>query len=142
MTARELAFVALGSNLGDRSAHLAQARSALSLLPSSSLAALSAIEETAPMGALAQGPYLNQMAALRTSLDPEALLSALQRIELGLGRRRSGRWAARTIDLDIVDFGGRAHRSRRLTLPHPGRDERAFWVRELTELRQLLLSAK
>lgn len=134
----ELAFVALGSNVGDRAAFLSSARNALSLLRGSTLTALSAVEETAPFGDAAQGPYLNQMVALRTALPPLALLDELQRIERSLGRVRRVRWGARTIDLDIVRHGERLVVDPRLVLPHPGLATRDFWQRELQELRLTL----
>jgi 2-amino-4-hydroxy-6-hydroxymethyldihydropteridine diphosphokinase len=134
----ELAFVALGSNLGDRAARLAQARVALSLVAASRLVAVGSVEETAPLGGLAQGPFLNQMVALETCLTPGALLDALHAIERSLGRVRSTRWSARTIDLDIVRFGDRRQRTPALVLPHPGLPERAFWRRELAELTRIL----
>jgi 2-amino-4-hydroxy-6-hydroxymethyldihydropteridine diphosphokinase len=137
----EVAFVALGSNLGDRAAHLAQARSALSMLRASRVVALSSIEETAPLGGMAQPPYLNQMAAVRTTLHPVALLLALHRIEAGLGRVRGARWAARTIDLDIVRYGERVMSTVALVLPHPGLEQRDFWQREIAELGMLLRRA-
>jgi 2-amino-4-hydroxy-6-hydroxymethyldihydropteridine diphosphokinase len=130
----ELAFVALGSNLGDRRAHLGRARVALSLLPGSRLVAVSSVEETAPLGAMAQPPYLNQMVALDTALPPEALLASLQGIERSLGRVRGERWGARTIDLDLVRHGDRRMQSATLELPHPGLPAREFWQRELAEL--------
>jgi 2-amino-4-hydroxy-6-hydroxymethyldihydropteridine diphosphokinase len=138
---REVAFIALGSNLGDRRAHLDRARVALSLLPASRLVALSSIEETAPLGAMAQPPYLNQMAALETALAPEALLASLQRIERSLGRVRGSRWSARTIDLDLVRHGSRRMRSTTLELPHPGLATRPFWQRELAELARVTETA-
>jgi 2-amino-4-hydroxy-6-hydroxymethyldihydropteridine diphosphokinase len=130
--------VALGSNLGDRAAQLDRARVALSLLPSTRLAAVSSVEETAPLGAMAQPPYLNQMVALDTSLAPESLLAALHRIERAQGRVRGAPWGARTIDLDLVDYGGRRMRTLSLTLPHPGLPTRDFWQRELAELARAL----
>jgi 2-amino-4-hydroxy-6-hydroxymethyldihydropteridine diphosphokinase len=133
--------VALGSNLGDRGAHLDRARVAMSLLPASRLAAVSSIDETAPLGAMAQPPYLNQMIALDTGLSPEALLAALHAIEGALGRVRGARWGARTIDLDLVRFGERELRSATLRLPHPGLPARDFWQRELAELALALESA-
>jgi 2-amino-4-hydroxy-6-hydroxymethyldihydropteridine diphosphokinase len=136
-----IAYIALGSNLGDRSAHLAQARAALSLLHGSRVVAVSSIEETAPLGAMAQAPYFNQMIALRTRLAPIELLAALQRIEISLGRVRSARWAPRTIDLDIVRFGDHQLATRALMLPHPGIEHRDFWRRELAELDALLRDA-
>jgi 2-amino-4-hydroxy-6-hydroxymethyldihydropteridine diphosphokinase len=137
----ELAYVALGSNLGDRRAQLAQARVALSLLGGSRLKAIGTIEETAPLGGMAQAPFLNQMVALETSLHPVTLLRALHRIERSLGRVRSTRWSARTIDLDIVKYGDREMHTQALTLPHPGVAHRDFWRRELAELASMLKSA-
>jgi 2-amino-4-hydroxy-6-hydroxymethyldihydropteridine diphosphokinase len=134
----EVAFIALGSNLGDRRAQLAQARVALSLLPGSRLSAIGSIDETAPLGGMAQPPYLNQMVALETPLHPLALLAALHRIERSLGRVRAARWSARTIDLDIVRYGDIVMRTPALTLPHPGIATRDFWRRELEELITVL----
>lgn len=137
----ELAFIALGSNLGDRRAQLAQARVALTLLTSSRLRAIGSIEETAPLGGMAQAPFLNQMVALDTTLRPLTLLAVLHGIERSLGRMRSTRWSARTIDLDIVRFGDRELQTPTLTLPHPGIAHREFWRRELEELMTMLRSA-
>jgi 2-amino-4-hydroxy-6-hydroxymethyldihydropteridine diphosphokinase len=137
----ELAFIALGSNLGDRHAYLAQARAALSLLPGSRLAAVGSVEETAPLGGMAQGPFLNQMLVLETTLAPHVLLDALHRIERSLGRVRSTRWSARTIDLDIVRHGTRTMRTPTLVLPHPAIAQRDFWRRELDELTSMLGAA-
>jgi 2-amino-4-hydroxy-6-hydroxymethyldihydropteridine diphosphokinase len=134
----ELAYVALGSNVGDRMAQLDRARSAISMLPATRLAALSSIEETAPLGGMAQAPYLNQMAAVRTLLSPDTLLQALHGIERALGRLRGARWGARTIDLDLVRYGDRRTDSPALRLPHPGIESRDFWQRELAELDGLL----
>src|SRR5215211_727172 len=102
VTVAERAYVALGSNLGDRAAHLDRARVALTLLPSTRLLAVSSVEETAPLGAMAQSPYLNQMAAVDTSIPPEVLLASLHAIERAQGRVRGARWGARTIDIDLV----------------------------------------
>lgn len=134
---RDIAYIALGSNLGDRDAHLAHARAALAALPESRLVAVSSIEETEPIGGPPQGFYLNQMAALETALHPHALLAALQRIEREAGRAREERWGARSLDLDIVKFGDREVRDSELTIPHPGLDTRVFWQRELAELGYL-----
>jgi 2-amino-4-hydroxy-6-hydroxymethyldihydropteridine diphosphokinase len=137
----ERAFVALGSNLGDRAAQLDRARVALTLLPGTRLAATSSVEETAPLGAMAQPPYLNQMVALDTSLAPETLLLALHAIERAQGRLRGQRWAARTIDLDLVRYGQHRIATPSLTLPHPGLATRDFWQRELAELARALREA-
>jgi 2-amino-4-hydroxy-6-hydroxymethyldihydropteridine diphosphokinase len=126
--------VALGSNLGDRDAHLRAARAALAALPDTSLIAASAIEETAPLGGMQQPPYLNQMVLLETGLEPRALLQALQSIEHRQGRRRSERWGSRTLDLDIVRYGNRQVMEADLIIPHPELPNRDFWQRELAEI--------
>jgi 2-amino-4-hydroxy-6-hydroxymethyldihydropteridine diphosphokinase len=128
------AFVALGSNLGDRTDYLRQGRQALAALPDTRLVAASAIEETAPLGPPGQGPYLNQMVLLRTGLSSRDLLAACQAIERGSGRVRGARWAPRTLDLDIVRYGDERTHDPGLTLPHPELDRRDFWQRELEEL--------
>jgi 2-amino-4-hydroxy-6-hydroxymethyldihydropteridine diphosphokinase len=135
MTNRELAFVALGSNLGDRADYLAQARRAMAALPGTRIVAESEVEETAPIGPVGQGPYLNQMVALETGLTPHELLSQLQAIEHAAGRVRTQRWGPRTLDLDIVQFGDRTIRDPDLVVPHPELPHRDFWQRELSQLR-------
>jgi 2-amino-4-hydroxy-6-hydroxymethyldihydropteridine diphosphokinase len=131
----ESAYVALGSNLGDRAEHLRAAREALSQLPETRLVAASKIEETAPLGGMAQPPYLNQMVLLETRLDPRDLLKACQAIEADRGRVRGERWGARTLDLDIVRYGRRQLADPDLIIPHPELPHRDFWLRELAELR-------
>jgi 2-amino-4-hydroxy-6-hydroxymethyldihydropteridine diphosphokinase len=130
----ERVFVALGSNLGDRAAHLQAGRDALGALPGTRLLAASAIEETAPLGGMDQPPYLNQMVLLETDLEPRALLQSLQTIERREGRQRAERWGARTLDLDIVRFGNRQVKESDLIIPHPELPNRDFWRRELAEL--------
>lgn len=131
----DVAYIALGSNLGDREAHLARARDALKALPRSRLLAASRVEETAPFGPAPQGAYLNQMVAIETELEPRELLDRLHDIEHDAGRTREVRWGPRTLDLDIVLFGALTSDDPALTLPHPGLAEREFWRRELAELR-------
>jgi len=131
---RDVAYIALGSNIGDRLAHLSHARAALALLPGSEVTAESSIEETAPLGPVPQGPYLNQMIALSTDLSPRALLHELHEIERAQGRVRDVRWGPRTIDLDIVCFGVATADLPELRVPHPSIAERDFWQRELAEL--------
>lgn len=132
----ERVYVALGSNLGDRGAHLAFARARLAALPGTRIVAASRVEETAPLGPGPQGPYLNQMLRLETTLEPRDLLDRLLDIEAAAGRVRAtgARWAPRTLDLDIVRFGEREVRDPGLTIPHPELPRRAFWQRELAEL--------
>ena len=101
---RDIAYVALGSNLGDREHHLSVARSEIARLPKTKVLRTTSPEETEPIGPAGQGHYLNQMLAIETELDPHALLDALQDIELRAGRVRAERWGPRILDLDIVKF--------------------------------------
>jgi 2-amino-4-hydroxy-6-hydroxymethyldihydropteridine diphosphokinase len=126
--------VALGSNLGDREAHLRAARQALGTLPGTRVLAATAVEETSPLGGMDQPPYLNQMVLLETSMEPRTLLRALQAIEHQQGRQRGERWGSRTLDLDIVRFGDRQVSEGDLIIPHPELPNRDFWRRELAEL--------
>lgn len=132
---RELVYIALGSNLGDRAAHLKAGRDGLAALPQTELLAASPIEETAPLAGMDQPSYLNQMVLLSTALEPRALLEACQTIERQEGRTREERWGPRTLDLDIVRFGRRRVRQRDLIIPHPELPHRDFWQRELAALK-------
>jgi len=132
--------VALGSNVGDRAAHLAHARERLAGLPGTRVAAASQVEETAPLGPVPQGAYLNQMVLLETTLTPRALLAACRSIEVERGRERRERWGPRTLDLDIVRFGVREVHEVGLTIPHPELPRRDFWLREIAELEALAVT--
>jgi len=137
----ERVFVALGSNVGDREAHLAHARAKLATLPHTHLVATSRVEETAPLGPAAQARYLNQMVLLLTALEPAELLTHSRAIEAERGREHREhreRWGPRTLDLDIVRFGGRTVQEPGLVIPHPELPNRDFWQRELAELDALV----
>ncbi|HXO86744.1 MAG TPA: 2-amino-4-hydroxy-6-hydroxymethyldihydropteridine diphosphokinase [Gemmatimonadales bacterium] len=133
-TSPERVYVALGSNMGDREGHLAHARSRLNELPGTRVIAVSKVEETAPLGPVAQPPYLNQMVLLETSLSPADLLARCREIEAERGRERRERWGPRTLDLDIVRYGARIVREPNLMIPHPELANRDFWQREIAEL--------
>lgn len=130
----EVAYIALGSNLGDRAHFLAMARDALGALPGTRVIAETPVEETAPFGPPGQEPYLNQMVAIETTLGPHDLLARLHGIERTAGRMRRVRWGPRTLDLDIVRFGDLTLRDEQLVLPHPGLRDRDFWQREVALL--------
>lgn len=132
---KDVAYVALGSNLGLREVFLTQARRSISELPKTRLIAESVVEETAPIGPVQQGPFLNQMIAIETELSPQELLRELMRIEKEAGRVRDQRWGPRTLDLDIVLFEKQTVSDPHLTVPHRELSNRPFWLRELTELR-------
>lgn len=135
---RDIAYVALGSNLGDREGHLAVALDAIARLPGTRVLARTEPEETAPFGPAGQGLYLNQMIAIETDLKPHELLRALQEIEARTGRVRAERWGARTLDLDIVKFERQTVRDADLVVPHPGLPDRDFWLRELASLESAI----
>ena len=129
-----VAYIALGSNLGDRAANLALARERIDAVPGCRVLAASQVEETAPIGPADQPHYLNQMLAVQTNLPPIDLLDRLLAIESEAGRVRMERWGARTLDLDIVRYGAAVLDHPRLTVPHPELPRRDFWQRELREL--------
>jgi 2-amino-4-hydroxy-6-hydroxymethyldihydropteridine diphosphokinase len=132
---KDVAYIALGSNLGRREVFLAEARRAIAALVGTRVLGETDVEETAPIGPVAQGPFLNQMIAIETELSPHDLLVELQRIEAGAGRVRSARWGPRTLDLDIVMFEKQTAEEPGLSVPHPELSNRDFWLRELTALR-------
>jgi 2-amino-4-hydroxy-6-hydroxymethyldihydropteridine diphosphokinase len=131
-----VAYLALGSNVGAREAHLAGARAALAAWPGVRVTGASPVEETAPVGPVPQGPYLNQMLRVETTLAPEALLDAALALECAAGRDRARevRWGPRTLDVDVVLYGDVTVATPRLTVPHPELPQRDFWQRELASL--------
>lgn len=131
----EVAYIALGSNVGNRELALSRARAAIAAIRDTRLIAASEVEETEPIGPVAQGQFLNQMVAVSTTLSPRTLLAALHRIERAAGRVRAMRWGPRTLDLDIVMIEGKEYSDDTLTVPHPELPERNFWQRELAQLR-------
>ena len=125
------AAIGLGSNLGDRSRHIAEAISALADLGRP--VAVSGLYETAPVGGPEQGPYLNAVAVIDTDLTAEQLLEACLEIERDHGRERRERWGPRTLDLDILLFGDEVHDQEGLTVPHPRLAERRFVLEPLVD---------
>ena len=132
---KDVAYIALGSNLGQREVFLAEARHAIAALAKTRVVGQTEAEETSPIGPVAQGPFLNQMVAIETELSPQDLLAALKRIESDAGRERTTRWGPRTLDLDIVLFEKQTVHEPDLTVPHPELSNRDFWLRELAALR-------
>lgn len=131
------ATIALGSNLGPRRAHLEHALAALATTEGTELLAASSFVETAPVGGPPdQGPYLNGVALLETTLSAHALLERLFSIEAARGRDRAReqRWGPRTLDLDLLFFGAEHLDEPDLVVPHPRLEERAFVLRPLAEL--------
>ena len=127
------AYLALGSNLGDRLEHL---RAAVRLLGASEgveVVRSSRVYETEPVGP-PQPAYLNAVVEIRTELEPSVLLEACRSVERSLGRARTERWGPRTIDVDILTFDEVTVDEPDLTLPHPRMHERGFVLVPLGEL--------
>ena len=130
-----LAYVALGSNLGDPRQQLLDAMAALANLPDTRLLQRSRLYRTPPWGMLEQPPFLNAAVRLDTGLAAGELLDALLAIERAAGRTREGeRWGPRTLDLDLLHMEGVRMADARLTLPHPRIGERAFVLLPLADL--------
>ncbi len=135
MLAREsVAFLGLGSNLGDRLDSLQRAVDRLDADPRICVDDVSSVYETAPVGGPEQEPFLNIAARVRTRHSPRRLLAACQRVEAGMGRVRTVRWGPRTIDVDILLFSDRVIARRDLQVPHPRLTERAFALIPLMEV--------
>lgn len=129
------AYVAMGSNLGDRAEYLQRALQALRAQPHITIVRLSTFYETAPVGGPAgQNCYLNAVVALDTALPPRTLLQVLQDIEQQLGRVRQQRWGPRTIDLDLLLYGDEIIRETDLQVPHPYLHLRSFVLEPLAEI--------
>jgi 2-amino-4-hydroxy-6-hydroxymethyldihydropteridine diphosphokinase len=133
-----LAYVGLGSNLAHPRRRIARALRSLARLPGTRVVAVSRNYRSAPIGTPGEQPdYVNAVAALSTSLPPRALLAQLLVIERRQGRRRTvdtPRNAARTLDLDLLLYGGRRLHGATLTIPHPRMHERAFVLRPLLDI--------
>ncbi|RPI59178.1 MAG: 2-amino-4-hydroxy-6-hydroxymethyldihydropteridine diphosphokinase [Planctomycetaceae bacterium] len=133
----EIAYIALGGNLGDREAALRQAVTAMEGFPGVNVRRVSRLIETDPVGGPAgQGKYLNGVAEIVTALTPRELLAATKGIETSLGRDRSkeDRWGPRTCDLDILLFGKMVINTPNLIVPHPQMHLRRFVLEPLAEL--------
>ncbi|GAA4721668.1 2-amino-4-hydroxy-6-hydroxymethyldihydropteridine diphosphokinase [Brevibacillus fulvus] len=128
------AYLALGSNMGDRNRLLSQAVKALAAVPQIELQRISAVYETDPVGYVEQEAFLNMAVAVQTTLTPERLLDEVLSIEQQLGRVRTVRWGPRTIDLDILLYGDQRVDTPALQIPHPAMAERAFVLIPLADI--------
>lgn len=133
-----IAYIGLGSNLGDRKNHIDKAIQSLRETPNVSVERVSAVVETKPLGDAEQPKYLNCVAEIRTSLTAAKLHQQLIRIENALGRKRGEKWVSRTIDLDLLLFGNEVINSDTLTVPHSQMHLRSFVLAGLCELNPKL----
>jgi 2-amino-4-hydroxy-6-hydroxymethyldihydropteridine diphosphokinase len=130
-----LAYIGLGSNLGDREGTIRRALELLLAGDDIEVTAVSSLEETDPVGYEDQPRFLNGAAALRTELPPRELLERLFAVERQLGRIRTGpRFGPRTIDLDLLLYGQESIDEPGLRIPHPRLAERRFVLEPLVEL--------
>ena len=123
-----LAYVGLGSNLGDRRSVLASALAELEPRR------VSAVVETEPWGVVDQPRFLNAVAEIETEEEPRELLARLMDLEKRHGRERKERWGPRTLDLDLLLYGDRVVKEPGLDVPHPRLAERRFVLEGLAEL--------
>jgi len=129
-----LAYLAFGSNLGDRMGQMRAALTALEGQYPIRLQAMSAVYENRAVGMGNADDFLNAVVAVQTELEPEVLLDACLAVENQLGRVRTGVWAPRTIDLDILVYDELVLDSERLHLPHPRIAERDFVAQPLSDI--------
>lgn len=130
----ELCYIALGSNLGDRSGYLDQAIANLKSDPDMEVLRHSSWIETAPEGKTDQPAFLNGVAEVKTRLHPVTLLQHLKAIEQKLGRVHRENWGPREIDLDILFYGDQLICEENLTIPHPLLHRRVFVLKPMLEL--------
>ena len=128
------AYLALGSNLGDRLHHLQSAVDALGAADTVEVVDVSRVYETAPVGGPAQEAFLNAVVAIDTVLDPHALLALAQRIEHEAHRVRVERWGPRTLDVDVLLYDDVRLDDPDLTVPHPRMWERGFVLAPLRDV--------
>jgi 2-amino-4-hydroxy-6-hydroxymethyldihydropteridine diphosphokinase len=130
-----LVYIGLGGNVGDPRANLERAVELLRVDAEIDVVAVSSLRETDPVGFLDQPRFLNGAVAAKTRLLPRELLDRLLAIERELGRDRSGpRYGPRTVDLDLLLYGGETLDEPGLTVPHPRLAERRFALEPLAEL--------
>jgi 2-amino-4-hydroxy-6-hydroxymethyldihydropteridine diphosphokinase len=134
-----IAFLGLGSNLGDRESNIRSALEALEKRGSARVVKVSAFRETAPVGYVDQPDFLNAVAKVETDLCPEDLLRAVLDVEQELGRVRTIRWGPRVIDIDILLYDELSVSIAGLTIPHPEMMRRAFVLEPLAEIEPELV---
>ena len=129
------AWLALGSNLGDRDGYLARARAALAQA-AIRVTRESRVAETAPVGVIDQPAFLNQVLEVETTLEPRTLLERVKGIEQELGRQSRERWGPREIDIDILRYDNRTVDEPGLRIPHAELKNRPFLQDLLAEIGQ------
>ena len=129
-----IAYIGIGSNLGDKLFNCTYAIKKISQLSRCEVAGCSAVFKTEPEGVTGQDWYANCVAQVRVTQSPSQLLTGLRGIESDMGRVRRKRWEARIIDLDILLFGQEVIESDNLIIPHPLLHKRRFVLEPLSQL--------
>ncbi len=128
------AYLGMGSNLGDRVAHMRMALGMIRHDPRCSVGRVSSLYNTQPVGVTDQPEFLNGVVEIRTSLSPVELLHVCQGVERKMGRTRTIRWGPRVIDLDILVYETETSNAPELVIPHPRLRDRAFVLAPLAEI--------
>lgn len=128
---RQTVYLSLGSSLGDREGYLNKALRLLGEYPQITVKKVSPYIETEPVGGVAQNKFLNCAAEIETYFTPRRLLGAIHKTEEACGRVRDKHWGDRTLDIDIIFFGGKTICEEDLVIPHPEYQNRAFVIQPL-----------
>jgi 2-amino-4-hydroxy-6-hydroxymethyldihydropteridine diphosphokinase len=139
MNESNIAYVGLGSNLGDRKKYIDDALKMLTQTEGILLLRSSDVIETTPLAGSDQSSYLNTVAELQISLSPQELLKKILDVEAALGRTRNVKWSPRTIDLDLILFGDAVFKQTNFILPHPQMHLRSFVLMGLCQLNPKLV---
>ncbi len=134
MSGQHVAYIGLGSNLGERERTLRDALAELSGRDGVAVVRVSSFTETRPVGGPPQGPYINAAAELHTALSPHGLLEVLRDVEDRFGRERKVRWGPRTLDLDLLLYDDLIVDEPDLQVPHPLMHRRRFVLEPLCEI--------
>jgi len=133
-----IAYLGLGSNMGDRLSNLQRAVDGLGHTAGISVVEVSAVYETSPVGGPRQPRYLNAAVAIQTRLPARALLEVAHRLEDAAGRVREERWGPRTLDVDVLIVGDETVDAPDLVVPHPRMQERGFVLAPMADLASRL----
>ena len=131
---RNMAFIGIGSNVGDKIRNCGQAITEISRCKQNTLLAQSSLYRTEPIGYTQQDWFINCVIEIETSLTAYQLLHVLEDVELSMGRKKIRKWGPRIIDLDILFFNDEIIRCKELTVPHPEVQNRAFVLVPLCEI--------
>ncbi len=134
-----IAYIGIGSNIGDRLSYVQQSVAMLSSFEGVKILDTSGFYETEPYGYKEQNWFVNAVAKIETTLSPVELLRICQSVEEKLGRVRSQKWGPRTIDLDILLYGDVVIQNEFLTIPHPGMTDRAYVLVPMLEFDEDIL---